>query len=447
MNLADYIKTELPKWPNWITVPLIKMNIFGPLVYGGAYRHILAHIDEGNPEKRLCDIVNFAIAHVPYYRNRYPGLQIRTRQEFEEKIGFIDKDEVMAHWDEFLVDGIDFSQCVTGTTGGTSGKPLKLILPKNRYAHSMAFWHKELQWFGWRYDTRGVIRNHHLPDGHDCMINPILKEYIFDAFRMSAPYARRVWKILRRHRVRYLHAYPSAAYQFLKLCHRQQLDVSFLRLCILTSEGVTGEQRHFIEQELHIPIYSSYGHSEKLIMAGNCPDSPYYHVEENYGYCELINPSGQVVTQPGETGELVGTTFINRYMPLIRYRTGDYSSYAPAPCPHHGPRYRYLNGVQGRREKSLIYRADGTTTSLTALNLHGDVYEHIDGLQYVQTKKGELTVRIIKNEKFTPADEALLLRHHQEAMGTDARIHLQYVDKLEYQPNGKFLPLISRLSE
>ena len=37
MGLADYIKSQLPYWPNWITYPLMKINIFGGLCYGRAY--------------------------------------------------------------------------------------------------------------------------------------------------------------------------------------------------------------------------------------------------------------------------------------------------------------------------------------------------------------------------------------------------------------------------
>ena len=141
-------------------------------------------------------------------------------------------------------------------------------------------------------------------------------------------------------------------------------------------------QRHFIEEEMGIKIYSFFGHSEKLIMAGNCPKCNSYHIEESYGYCELVDSKGNIIKEPGVMGEMVGTTFANRYFPLIRYKTGDFSKYATnSECPLHGKQYRLLDGVIGRWDKSLIYRADGTTTSITAMNLHSNVYEHIDGLQ------------------------------------------------------------------
>lgn len=442
MSIADYIKNELPYWPNWFNFLLLKMNRFGSLVYGGAYRKLLKEIDEGSHEDKLISMVNYAIKNVAYYRNRYGNLQIHSIDEFEEKINLIDKDEVMEHWDEFLVDNIDWSKVHTGTTGGTSGKPLKLVEPKNRYVHSLAFTHKQWMWFGWKYDARGVFRNHHIKEGRDYIISPILKEVIFDTFRMNDEYALKCWKALKKYNVKFIHAYPSAFYQFCKLCHKQGYNLSFIKAAFLASEGVTEEQSAFFK-ELGITIYSFFGHSEKLILAGNCPNSQDYHIEENYGYCELVDDQGKVIKEHGVLGEMVGTTFCNPYFPLIRYRTGDNGCYTDNTCRKHGT--RSLGKVQGRWNKCLIYKVDGTTTSLTALNLHDDIYTHIDGMQYIQKKKGNLIVCIIKNDRFTQADEDYLYNHIGSAMGSRSCVSIEYVEKLRFQPNGKFLPLINEL--
>ncbi len=445
MNIADYIKTGINEWPNWFNRILWRCNIFGPFVYGGSYRKLLERIDDVDAEKRLIDMANYAISHVPYYRNRYGNLHIGTIDDFKKHIRFIDKDEVMSHWDEFVADDTDLNTCVTGTTGGSSGKPMKILMPRSRYVHSLAFWHKEMKWYGWNYDTRAVIRNHRLKPDRDYMVNPILKEFIFDAFRMNGEYALKVWSVMKRYGIRYIHAYPSAAYQFLKYCRQLDLDTSFIKLCILTSESVTPEQRYFIKQELNIDIYSSYGHSEKLIMAGSCPASDKYHVEPAYGYCELVDREGNVIDKPGVFGELAGTTFFNKCFPLLRYRTGDYTSYADSDCTIHGNDYRLLNDIDGHWDKTLIYRSDGGYTSLTALNLHSDIFEHIDGLQYLQERIGALTVLIIPNDKYRDEDSAFLIRHYKGALGEDADIELRFVDKLIIQSNGKFQQLISKI--
>lgn len=447
MKIADYIKKNLSEWPNWLTIPLNYCNILGPLPYGLGYMRHIKEFEKTSPEDKLLAITNYAIKNVEYYRKRYRGLTIKSIADFEKFIIPIDKKEVMEHWEEFVADGVDLDKCMIGTTGGTSGKPMKIVLPENRYVHSLSFAHKQIKQFGWNYQTFAVIRNHHLPCNRKYMVNPILRQFIFDAFRMSPEYAHFIWTVMRRYYIHYLYAYPSAAYQFLKLCHQQKLDVAFIKLCWLTSEGVTKEQYHFIEKELNIPISYSYGHSELLIIAGNCPKSTLYHIEEQFGYCELLDKEGHVIRGNNVIGELVGTTFINRCFPLLRYRTGDFSSYADNICPTHGKSHRLLNTIEGHYDRNLIYKSDGTTTSTTALNLHGKIYEHIDGLQYKQEEKGSLIVMLIPNKDYTEKDTLFLLDFYKNAMGKDSKVEIRFVNALTFQSNGKFSPLISTVKQ
>lgn len=446
MGLADYIKSQLPYWPNWITYPLMKINIFGGLCYGRAYMSFEKELKKKSSNDRLLEIVNYAIKNVPYYRKRYGSIQIHTISEFEEKIGYIDKNEVMAHWNEFIADGADLTKCNQGTTGGTSGKPLKLMTPKNRYVQSMYFWHRQLKRFGWNYDVVALIRNHKLPEKKSFLINPVMRQIIFDGFRNNDDYYRVIWKTLKRFNVHYLHCYPSAAYAFLKFCHRQNLDTSMIKACFLTSEAITDNQLYFIKNVLGISVLGSYGHSEKLCQAGTCPDKFLYHIDEEYGYTELLGSDGCVIKEKEKLGEIVGTTFYNKYFPLIRYRTGDYSSYSKSLCEKHND-MRFLNPIQGRWDKAQIIRIDGTMTSITALNLHSDIYERISGLQYVQDRKGYITVLIIKDEDYKPSDHKYMVDYLSSVMGGAEYVEIRYVSELIYQSNGKFLPLISKLDQ
>lgn len=444
MGIADYIKNKLPYWPNFITYPLMKINGFKGLCYGKAYQSYGKEVESTTPEQKLVEIANFAIANVPYYRNRYKDIVIRTKEDFEQKIGFIDKDEVLAHWDEFIADGADMSRCYVESTGGTSGKPMKFLSPKNRYIHSMHFWHKQLKRFGWDYDPVAVLRNHHLPDGRDYIVNPVMKQVIFDGFRLTDDYCSKIHKVMRGKRIIYLYCYPSAAYAFLKSCFSQKLDTSFIKACFLTSEQITDYQYDFIHDRLGIAVLGSYGHSEKLCQAGTCPDSFMYHIDEQYGYTELIDKSGHTVKESGVMGEITGTTFVNRFFPLLRYRTGDYSSYAAGSCPTHSGD-RLLKYIEGRRDKSTIYRADGSTTSITAINLHCDFNDRIKGIQFIQDEPGKLIALIIKDSGYSSADEAFIRRHLTQAIGSEAGVEVRYVDKLILQANGKFLPLINNV--
>lgn len=436
MNIADYIKNGILCWPNWVNTILLLMNVFGKHVYGRKYCQLIGRLDCIDEERKLLELVNFAIQHVEYYRKRYHNVKIETIGDFERKIGFIDKDEVMKHWDEFLVDNLDLDRCIQGTTGGTSGKPLKLVVPKDRYALELAYMHRIWKRYGWNYHLRGVIRNHHLK-GKNYAINPVTRELVFDAFRTDDEYVGCMVDTMRRMGVRFVQAYPSSAYQFCKSCDRLRCDIQFIRCFMCGSEGVTPEQAEYFDRK-GIEICTWYGHSEKLILASYSAEHEGFVVEPGYGYMELADKEGNLVSRSGQLGEMVGSTLYNRFMPLIRYRTGDFTSYKSC-SPE-----KVLEKIQGRWENSLIKKQDGTFTSLTQLNVHGDFNEHIDGMQYVQEEPGKLKVLVIKGESWTSKDEDFLLEHIGKTMGGREYVKIDYVNELVMQNNGKFLPLIKK---
>ena len=68
-------------------------------------------------------------------------------------------------------------------------------------------------------------------------------------------------------------------------------------------------------------------------MAGaiSCPAHDGMHLRENHIIAEIIDKQGNVLPH-GEEGELVITTIGMEAMPLIRYRTGDYTRILPGVC-------------------------------------------------------------------------------------------------------------------
>lgn len=447
MGLADYIKTGLPKLPRIITVPLLYCNLLKEQVYGSAFQKVKRALPDFDPDARLVEMANYAIANVPYYRKRYQGTTITSVDDFREKIQFIDKTEVKAHWDEFIADGADLSKTVTARTGGTCSEPMKLLIPANRYATEMNFVTRIWKRAGWDYDRRATIRNHHLPAGVKYRVNPATKELIFDAFRSDDGYIRFILRTMRRHRTHVLYSYPSTATAFLQGCLRLGLDTSFIKIALLTSEEVTPLQFHFLHDRLGLKVSSFFGHTEKLVIAGNDGDCMQYVVEPKYGFCEIIDEHGTPVTQAGATGEIIGSTLHNHYMPLLRYRTGDYATYGGETIDTDGSRKPVLSAILGRHNQSLIHRADGTTVAETALNLHNELYEHISALQYIQERPGFLTLLIVKGQGFTARHEQEFRRVMGQAMGGEQYIDIRYADAPIRQPNGKLLSVISKIAE
>ena len=449
-GVKNYILKTIPRMPNPVNRALLALNRDPVRVYGSryqSYRGFLCNTElQYDPVPKLLQSVRDAVARVPYYRQRYANRIPESLAAFEQEIGFIEKETILADYPSFMAEGIDLSSYDSGTTGGTSGRPLHLIAPRDRYVVEMATMHSLWARAGYRFDLRAVIRNHHLRDGEVYRINPITREIVFDGFRLNSDYFAQIYQTITRFSVRFIHCYPSTAYEFAAFLLDRKLDVSGITAFLSGSENVFGYQRELIQHRLGIRFYNWYGHSEKLVLAGYCPGTDHYHVEPAYGYFELVDELGRVVRESGTNGEIVGTSFHNPGMPLIRYRTGDYAEYVGDHCPSCGRQLPVIRNIKGRWSGDRIYNSDGSFVTTTALNLHNDLYRAINGIQYLQERKGELTVLIVKSPEYTHFQEADLLRHFSGKMNPGTAVTIQYVDHLLRKPNGKFVHLISSVA-
>ncbi len=81
------------------------------------------------------------------------------------------------------------------------------------------------------------------------------------------------------------------------------------------------------------------------------------------------------------------------------------------------------------------------------MNLHSDLYSAIKGIQYIQEKKGELRVLIIKSTEYRDHHEKAMYDHFKSKLKKDTVVRIEYVDKLRKLPNGKFLHIISTVKD
>ncbi|GEP96915.1 phenylacetate--CoA ligase family protein [Chitinophaga cymbidii] len=436
--------------PAGLNFALSKFNNDPVRVFGKAYGRYRTELQgqegrEAERTERLLSIVNYAVRQIPYYRERYDGKTIRSTAELQGTFGFTDKHILLEDPAAFRPEHFNEQAYELVTTAGTSGKPLQLYVPRNRYAREWATVHDAWSRAGFRFDHRAVMRNHRLPAGKTFVVNPFTKEIIFDNFRLTDEYIPEIYRMIRKYQVRFVHAYPSAVHHFVTYCHRHGLDLSFIRAFLCSSENVYPHQLEQVRQQSGARMFSFYGHTEKLVFGAFCEHTDHFHMDPDYGFFELVDEQGRTVNTPGMTGEITGTTLNNIGMPLIRYRTGDYAEYLGDHCPHCGRSMPVLKRIMGRWNGDRVYNRDGSYVTTTALNLHGEIYRRIDGLQYYQPEKGVLEVRIIKNALFTDADEEQLRNLISTKLSPSSTVTVRHVEWLERKQNGKFLLLISNV--
>jgi len=111
-----------------------------------------------------------------------------------------------------------------------------------------------------------------------------------------------------------------------------------------------------LEAALGSKLYPHYGSREcGLGGAVTCPAFEGMHLRENHIIPEIIDEAGNVLPD-GQYGELVLTTIGAEAMPLIRYRTGDYTRILP-PCKCGGVTKR-LDTVSRREGEFSIEELD-----------------------------------------------------------------------------------------
>ena len=121
---------------------------------------------------------------------------------------------------------------------------------------------------------------------------------------------------------------PVQLLSMLRVCGRGSL-----RRALVSGDACPSAVLRGCEELLGSRLFPHYG-SREMALGGAicCPAHEGMHLRENHVIAEIVDAEGHPLPH-GETGELIITTIGMEAMPLIRYRTGDYTRILPGPCP------------------------------------------------------------------------------------------------------------------
>lgn len=182
-------------------------------------------------------------------------------------------------------------------------------------------------------------------------------------------------------------------------------------------------------------------------MAGWCEYTNLYHIQSEYGLLELVDENGEIIEEPNKRGEIVCTGFDNFIMPFIRYRTGDYSSYSEIEECQCGRKYRLLNGIEGRWTQEMFFGKTGNKISMTALNMHSDIFENVENYQFIQNSPGECVLRIVKLPQYKTSDEEAIRAELEKKFSNSISVDFEYVDCIDRTIRGKQRFIIQNIKE
>ncbi len=136
--------------------------------------------------------------------------------------------------------------------------------------------------------------------------------------------------------------------------HNVKKDL-FIKRAWFTGEMLPPSLRKTLEDNYDISTFQTYAVTEPGgAIAYECHQKSGMHLMDEY-VTEIVDPETGKQLGPGEVGEIVTTQLHNKNWGLIRFGTGDLSSYITEPCPCGRTAYR-ITGIVGRAGDAIKVR-------------------------------------------------------------------------------------------
>lgn len=250
------------------------------------------------------------------------------------------------------------------------------------------------------------------------------KMLYLSSYYSSPAFFKEYADLLQKWKPQYMHALPSAAYMFAVYLLDNGICVP-LKKFFSASEMLYPYQKEVLEKAFDCEVVEHYGHSEPgNYAAGQCKLGHFH-----------ISPSN-VFTEVTLEGDILETSLTNFSMPFIRYKIGD-----KADGIHHdtcgcGLTSSYIKKIEGR-DSEVIVTGDGRMISTIGFDqiFRGS---NVQLGQIVQTKAGEITLKIIPSFGFDMDSKEKILSELRDRVSAKTEINFIEVDSIPLEKSGKF---------
>lgn len=391
--------------------------------------------------------------HVPYYRELFEreGLRVEDIQNPSDfqRIPFLTKDDIRAAKGR-IVTTDPLRKGVPSNTGGSTGEPLYFSVDVAAGALRRANTLRALRWTGVDIgDRQAVFWGFHLDRpfrerGSSALKNYFNNQMYLSSFDMSEKSMERYATALARFKPALVLGYPSAVALFAEFCGKRHITNIAPRAAMSSGEKLFPHQAEEIRNVFRCPLFDRYGSNEFANVAQECDRHAGLHVFNDVIFVEVVHESGRPA-QSGEIGEIVITDFTNRYMPFLRYRTGDLAVPTARECPC-GRGLPLLDRVEGRTFDAVV-SADGKSAGGFFWTYLSRAVPGIKQFQIEQRDRGGVVFRIVPGPEWKDEYRGELEKRIKENMGPAFGVTFDMVNEIPLSRAGKFRFISSKLGE
>lgn len=402
-------------------------------------------------EEKLLNQLSYAYNNCPYYKRLFDQekIDIQTTKCLSE-IPFLTKDIIRKHGNEMLSKSVKKRDLFKRNTGGSTGEPLEFYSDILAGAIDNAHHRYLYNLMGYKKgdiiaSTGGIIISKKRRNKNIYWIkypsNTVWGNIGYSALYLTNSNIKYYIKDILVRKPAILRGYPSFWNRIAEYILVNDIKLDFkVKGVNLSAEICSNEQRKNIENAFSTMVYFIYSHSEISVYCYTHDSSYLYKSSPIYGYVEIIKDNGKSA-EINEEGEIVVTSFCNKGMPFIRYKTGDYGIVSDKIGG-----IVSFSQILGRTQDYVISK-DKHKVFLTALifGQHFKAFKKISKWQLIQNEIGKLTIKIVKLGDFSQKDENEIQEKIQNV--ADIELNFDYVNDLPLTKNGKHMFLIQNIKE
>jgi phenylacetate-CoA ligase len=376
-NLYDRLPKEFVSFLKYVPD-----NILFGSQFGKNYSAI--ETDSSAVIERLFAALNYARDNTVFWSRLVPtGFRKDETFKVYDELPPVSTDDLVKELGQYSSRQFNRMNSYTATTGGTGRHPTTITLSNESYAiewaHMLYIW-KHIGYVRSK-NTKLTLRGKTLKGTKFIEYNPIYNELVVDMFKVTAHNFPAVFGCVDNYRIDYIHGYPSLVRELMNYLKLHGLNWH-VKGVMLGSEGASVDEKKEISRFFECPVLSWYGQSEKVVLAADLASEGAFAVLTSYGYPSLHQAENGF-------GEICGTTFVNRALPLIKYRTGDYGRIED----RNGK--MVITDLYGRWGKDFIYVDREKKIPTTSLNVHGPAQQEILFYQLYQEVYGKLVIKVL----------------------------------------------------
>ena len=396
-------------------------------------------------EQQAWEMARYHYRHTPAYRqkigNKWPACW--------EDLPVVQKTDLQRPLKELISTDYRKRSLYVSNTSGSSGHPF--FFAKDKFCHALTW--LQIQDLYRRHGITPLSRQarfYGMPLKGRSHWTERAKDWLsrrrrFPVFDLSEAVLERWMATFRRRSFDYLYGYTSALSYFARFCRDQGVllrDICpTLKVCMVTSEVCTPEDREILEAGFGLPVVNEYGASETGLIAFEHPGGQWRLCEELL-YIEVVDGQGRPVPE-GQAGRILLTCLYNKAMPFIRYEVGDIGAVVTDDGGH-----RVLSRLEGRVNDFVQLPSGRQSPGLTFYYISREILERSGFIRefiIVQPAVDRLKF-IVKADRPLSSREQTMIRENMNLyLEPGLHLEIEQVDQIERPASGKIKHFYSEL--